>query len=802
MSFSDIGLERKPKLPVPCHLSFRYLIDALDTESSTGSHATDDNNRKIAQKARAHPKMLAPIQTDAELKELLPDVSDLLSAIFPVNFGEHTRFAATLPFTPYSFFASQAFARSLLDDQMIFRGRLADASADLHTIIVQNMLKFILIHGFHAQVPMELIYHLVEVPHVETGLVHYERISLDLTFCRLHLPENAPSLSDHELDQAISLLEQPERLIPYLPLEGIEIEGFSILRSFDVSSEESLNNIRESILVKSNRSQTNQLDIIQTNIQNLTSDPSLTVSLYTLFEDRVYCLHGSETYTSDIPGLGELIEENNLKNFSHLSAANGNQNFKVCLQTKSDLSPYEQNLKNQGRKTLLVAPLVSGGKTTGYIEFASNRPSNKFHLKTFEMQSLISLLSIAAARRIDAVNQQIENVIKVHCTSVHPTVESRFREASTQLMSRQVINPAIENRMEEIVFENVYPLYSLCRIENSLNLRSKAAREDLITHLNMLEELIQKASQVHETPIYSFTLDNIRQFKAQLREDPPLSLEVKISEFIKQNIDPLVRMISEQIPQLRHDVVRFESKIDHNLNLFYLSRSEVEASMTHLNKALTRLIDDAQIQAQLSFPHYFEKHVSSGLEYSIYIGKSISPHKNFHMNYVKNLRLWQLVTCCQMAKAAESLRSELPVDLRTGIVLVAQDTPVTIQFNYHERRFEFREPTRSKIKRLREFILQPKPAEEHKLLTSPDALTVLYTENAERDEYLAYFEHMKNLGFLAPKPVEKYEVKNIPDASGVMALRVEISKDYLGIHHTESLETTLTRGIMRPARAS
>jgi hypothetical protein len=45
---------------------------------------------------------------------------------------------------------------------------------------------------------------------------------------------------------------------------------------------------------------------------------------------------------------------------------------------------------------------------------------------------------------------------------------------------------------------------------------------------------------------------------------------------------------------------------------------------------------------QESFPHYFEKYKTDGVEYTIYIGQAISPDSKFDMMYLQNLRLWHV----------------------------------------------------------------------------------------------------------------------------------------------------------------
>jgi hypothetical protein len=49
-------------------------------------------------------------------------------------------------------------------------------------------------------------------------------------------------------------------------------------------------------------------------------------------------------------------------------------------------------------------------------------------------------------------------------------------------------------------------------------------------------------------------------------------------------------------------------------------------------------------EAQKIYPHYFERFITDGIEFNIYIGHAIAPQKKFNDIYLKNIKLWQLTT--------------------------------------------------------------------------------------------------------------------------------------------------------------
>ena len=65
------------------------------------------------------------------------------------------------------------------------------------------------------------------------------------------------------------------------------------------------------------------------------------------------------------------------------------------------------------------------------------------------------------------------------------------------------------------------------------------------------------------------------------------------------------------------------------MGMLYKHRKEYEDSISLINHTLARFIDKEQAAAQKVYPHYFERYITDGLEFNIFMGQSISPRKRF-----------------------------------------------------------------------------------------------------------------------------------------------------------------------------
>ena len=122
--------------------------------------------------------------------------------------------------------------------------------------------------------------------------------------------------------------------------------------------------------------------------------------------------------------------------------------------------------------------------------------------------------------------------------------------------------------------------------------------------------------------------------------------------------------------------------------MIYHHRKEYEESIARVNEVLARFIDKEQTEAQKVYPHYFERYVTDGIEFNMYIGQSISPRRIFDTLYLRNLKMWQLSALAKAARITNRLAVELTHPLYTTQLILAHSLPLSISFRTAERKFD------------------------------------------------------------------------------------------------------------------
>ncbi|MEL6989652.1 MAG: GAF domain-containing protein, partial [Bacteroidota bacterium] len=328
---------------------------------------------------------------------------------------------------------------------------------------------------------------------------------------------------------------------------------------------------------------------------------------------------------------------------------------------KDSESPLIKKIYNAGIKSYMAFPLISEDKVIGLLEFSSDNPNEFNWISAENLREIVPLFTIALQRSLNQYETQLEAIIQDQFTSLHPSVEWRFFEDAEKIY--QLRQRDEELKLDEIVFNNVYPLYGQSDIRRSTYERNRAIQADLIEQLNLAEEVLLKALKIRPLPILDQLDHELKSCITHLTKDINAGDEVKILSFLKKEVYPVFNNLASEDDRIAKEVKKYEDALNTKLGVIYKKRKAYEDSVMQLNKIMSKHFEKAQREAQKMFPHYVESYKTDGLEHNIYIGQSLVKHKKFSEMYLQNLRLWQLITLVDIENIVQKKRKNFPVPL-------------------------------------------------------------------------------------------------------------------------------------------
>jgi hypothetical protein len=442
------------------------------------------------------------------------------------------------------------------------------------------------------------------------------------------------------------------------------------------------------------------------------------------------------------------------------------QDFKT---RKKDMA-VEAFLK-KGIRSHVVVPLTVEEEVVGMIEFASPNPDWLSFVKVKRFHELFPVFALALRRSKEEWNDRIRAIIQQEGTAIHPTVEWRFREAASAMLNNRLKGENVG--MEPIVFPDVVPIYGAADVRNSSVERNMAIQKDLSEHLSLIKSVLTKAMRSREMPLLNNLAYKIEKHMHTVSSGLKAGDEVSILDFISKEIEPVFNHLKMMDSSMIDSVDMYFKKMDPELGVLYKRRKDFEDSLTRINKEVGDIIDQEQIKAQRVFPHYFEKYRTDGVEYNAYFGQSLVKNLKFDDIYLKNIRLWQLMTMVQIARTIKRIQPELKTKLDITQLILVHSSPLSIAFRYDEKKFDVAGTYNIRYEITKKRIDKAVVKGTKERVTQVGKIAIIYSLAEEIEEYKNYISFMIAQGYIKDS-VEYLKLEDMQGASGLMAIRVEV----------------------------
>ncbi|TMI65022.1 MAG: hypothetical protein E6H07_03630 [Bacteroidetes bacterium] len=771
-------------IKINSRLSFKPMIEMLKKNIADGNPGLKKLYSHLVDEIEQLPELLEPIDDVAILKPHTELIQQLLSTIFPpTNSGHENLHAVALPFTFHTVYYSRLF-------QLLFL-KPGTEEINVPEDEIGNNLSKERIHfachlvlkkycGYHSQELTSTVYPYID-PH--TGLTKYLELRLDFRFVDVKPIGDLPDLPMDIVCADTKTLFTIEELMQHVPLEKFVFEGLAIVRVNDVTETEVISRIKNSLLHINAFSDAIVYKELEDHVQSLIGLKGLKIGITPFFK-----VNGHYVYS-------ELHNSNSLL-FKHFHTISDKDEISDCckLLFRTNDRPvvfekldekslaeieYLKYYYSEGIRSLIVCPLKQGNDLIGILEITSETISKLNHTHISKIETAIPLFTLALEKSANGLDTQIDKIIKEQFTAIQPAVEWRFTEAALNYIVHQQKHDDV--KMEKITFDDVSPLYGAIDIRNSSTERSHAIQLDLVEQLQMARHVIDRAQADSPFPLLQEIEFKLDKFIASASDVLLSDEENIICEFLSNQVKSLFNHIHSAQPVIAKEIENYFAALDPQLGTIYHHRKDYENSITKINDTLARFIDKEEAAAQKVFPHYFERYVTDGVDFNIYMGQSISPRKKFDEIYLRNLKMWQLSMMAKASRQTHKLESQLSHALKTTQLILSHSQPLTITFRTAERKFDVDGAYNVRYEIVKKRIDKVRIKDTNERLTQPGKIAIVYSQSKEAEEYLEYIEFLQNQHLLKPG-VEHHDLEDLQGVVGLKALRVEIQYEE---HHTE-----------------
>lgn len=768
---------QKQTFPFDSALSLKLLVEYWERSIASGKIPF---GQPLLEHLASVPELKQPIADTAILNKHKDLIDFLMSAVIAPAQTDKELIAATVPFHFRSFYETQAFQRTI-DLQLI--GKAATINIPGRDLVVGKTIQaclLILQQFYNVRLNFDKPI-LFTVRNPLNGLDKVYKVDIGRQFCEIISKRELRPIDPRIIKFLTEKVYDVDLWLQYIRPADFEFRGFMLLRMTDVTEQEMVSSMKYDLLEKDAVSHRESFDAIQQKLRSIFGLPEIKVGLaYFDINHRIVVNSGQERDCwKSLAANGDA--EDGCNDF-HGSVYERSWLEKRYIAVE-DLKLYpfrgvvEEALLAKGVRSILLAPLLDEGEPIGMLELATPNPGELNPITANKVESVLPMFTAAVKREKEGTITEIRAIIQEECTNIHPVVQWRFVEAGQKVLEKRRRGESAV--FEDITFKDVYPLFGMADVRNSSIERTTAIRQDLIDNLQMVKSLLTRIKGDLKLPLLDETLFKADIHLAKINLGLASGDENSALDFLTREIHPLLQHFDED-PAFAEEIAQYRSNLDPDFGVVYRKRREFEQSLGMINTMISTYLNEAQVAAQEMFPHYFEKYQTDGIEYTVYLGSSLTKGKTFNTFFLKNFRLWQLLMSCEIERRMDHLKPQLKVPLDITQLILVHDQPLSIRFRPDEKQFDVDGAYDIRYEIIKKRIDKATIKGTGQRLTQPGKIAVIYNQPRIEEEYKRYFEYLTARNIITGK-VEELELEELPGATGLHALRVSLAGNQEGV---------------------
>ena len=759
------------ELPVKVLLSMEPLFKEMEFYAKDENHFFHKSGKLILEYVNKFPELRTGIEDFGQLEKYEEVLNLMLKPLFPDLLQSNEIKAIAIPFLYKAFHPTRRLSEIIKNAGADYVMEMTGNNIENHYMHVSSYI----LTKYYKQSILKLNRPLfLDIPNQKTGQLHHYRLMFNSDNIEVIKTDKAPELTQSDIDELLANGEDMELWKRKFPPNSYLLKGFGVMNLFDTTPDVLISKTRALLL----RTDDQVFPEFQQNIRDLFGDKDLLVGIsnYDTFRKKSVSSFLNKTSESLFMKEGEDMD-------SRTFFCGGDKECvldHIKVLTISDVATYDdttshntflERLKKKGIGSIILIPIEIKEQNIQLIEIASTQKNKLNTFISAKLDGIIPFIKIAAERYFEESENVIESTIQDNYTSMHPTVKWRFVEAVTNYNTQKTIGVEDPN-LEDIVFDNIYPLYGQIDIVGSSTARNTAIQADLELQLSLVIDTIKKVMILQHLPIYRKLIYRIQTYLESVKKGLNAGDEAGILTFLKMDIYPVFNHVMTLSPEIKEIVDEYVTQIDPELKVIYKHRKAYEKSVNLLNDKLAGSLDRQQIEAQKMFPHYFERYKTDGVEYNIYIGASLVNNRAFDPIYLQNLRLWQLETMCKIENVAYNLVNKMPYPLRVASLILVHSIRLSIKFFMDQKQFNVDGAYNARYEIVKKRIDKSYIKGTEERLTQAGKIAIVYSQDSNVPEYINYIEFLQSENKVGA--VEMLELEDLQGISGLKAIRIEV----------------------------
>lgn len=758
--------------PFEMKVSFNKLLNQYEKLINADNDFIAANAKRVLSIANNNPVLRDGFSNTDLFVKYETEISGILQDTFSPLLTKNEIKTASIPFHDFIFNSSERFNSIINAGGADFKVEIKNMPEDQRYILACTIiLNFC--YGYNINLKRPFFY---EIPDNE-GIMRYYKILYNADFTEIIPKKNTPKITQHDFDELLDNFENIELWKSKFPPHGYEFKGFVISNIFDVTDDQSISNIKSSLIGEDKRKDENFMEDFHDVFRSLLGLKNVKVgfSIYNKDEDtfeRVYGA-GMTSYLLNDKEVASCADA--LCNWSYNMLLLKNKYFSVSdvdksFNTSDGKAPHIISLHKQNIKSAIFAPIANDEGLMGVLEIVSEQPKVLNSINANKLVDVMPFIVSAVERSKKEEENLIEAIIQKECTSIHSSVHWRFEKEAKKFIKDQL--NGVEPNFNKIAFKNIYPLYGQIDIKGSSEARNLATKQDLKLQLHILKQILEHATQTYDLPIYKQYIYQINEFLEGLETSFQVDSEYQISAFISKDIEPVLRHL-HKTDTLKNEIDTYFEGIDAISGEVYKNRKDFDKTISLINKEMATLLDQKQVEAQQMYPHYFERFKTDGVEHNMYIGESITKEKNFSPIYLYNLRLWQLQVMIEMENAFYVMQPNFPVKLDVASMILVFNQPLSISFRMDEKQFDVDGTYNARYEIVKKRVDKAFIKGTEERVTQKGKISIVYSQKEDEKEYLSYISFLQSKKYL-DTDVEILELQDLQAVTGLKAIRVSV----------------------------